>query len=88
MGRGVLMFERKHMIAILLFVKKNGGCTRMELYDNVANNDGMPGKLAELESSGLITQHTVPITRAVRIELTPSGEKAVSLFSEIDGIIS
>lgn len=88
MGREVLIFERRHMIGILLFVFEKGGCTRMELYNGLANNDRMPDKLALLEEHGLLVQLPVPVTRAIRIELTEKGKDAVGHFLAIDRIIS
>ncbi len=84
----VLMFERKHMIAILLFVHDNGGCTRMELYNGVANNDRMPDKLALLEEKGLIVQKEVPISHAMRIDMTEKGERMVALIKEAESLLS
>jgi len=88
MGRKILAFEKKHMIGILLFIRSMKGCTRMELYEGVANNDRMPDKLAVLEGYGLITQTVVPATRAVRIELTEKGEEVSSKFLEIEKMLS
>lgn len=84
----VLMFERKHMIGILLFVHDKGGCTRMELYNGVANNDRMPDKLALLEEQGLIVQKEVPISHAMRIDMTEKGERFVALLKEADSLLS
>ena len=86
--REILLFERKHMLGTLLFVYDRGGCTRMELYKNVANNDGMPGKLAVLEKHGLIVQKEVPITRAMRIDITEKGKEVVEHLLSIEKLIS
>ena len=88
MGYELLMFEKKHMLSILLFVHDRGGCTRMELYNGVANNDGMPGKLAVLEEHGLIKQSLVPISHAMQIDLTMKGDQVVEHLRAIEGLIS
>ena len=88
MEREILLFERKHMLGTLLFVYDRGGCTRMELYNNVANNDGMPGKLAVLEKHGLIVQKEVPITRAMRIDITEKGKEVVKHLLSIERLIT
>ena len=55
MDGGALIFERKHMIAIMLYLlRRDGSATRMEIYRDIANNDRMPDKFAILEDSGLI----------------------------------
>ena len=84
---GIRIFERKHMLAILFFVHSRGGCTRIELYNGVANNDRMPDKLGVLEEAGLITQHIDRNTRAVRIEMTDVGMEAMGHLLEVDRLI-
>ena len=75
MEREVINFEKRHMIGILLFVRSMGGtCTRMQLYNGLANNDSIPRKLAMLESYGLVVQEEDYNTRAMRITMT---EKAL-----------
>jgi len=88
MSHPILAFEKKHMFGILLFVHERGGCTRMELYEGVANNDRMPDKLAVLEGQELIVQKEVPITRAMRIDMTEKGEEFVRLILEAESLLS
>ena len=63
------------------------GFTRMELFDQVANNEDMPNKLAVLESHGLIVQKEVPITRAMRIDLTEKGKEVMRHLLEIEDLL-
>lgn len=83
-GRGLEMFERRHMTGILLFLRRMGGsATRMDIYNNVANNDHMPDKFQILEDAGLLTQSQDRFTRAVTLTLTEKGDRAAEKLEEI-----
>ena len=48
----------------------------------------MPGKLAVLEKHGLIVQKEVPITRAMRIDITEKGKEVVEHLLSIEKLIT
>jgi predicted transcriptional regulator len=48
----------------------------------------MPDKLALLEEQGLIVQKEVPISHAMRIDMTEKGERFVALLKEADSLLS
>ena len=88
MTREILAFERRHLIAIMLFIHDCGGrTTRMALYRNVANNEFMPSKLEILEGHDLIIQKEERVTKAMQIELTEKGRQVAERLLEIDRII-
>lgn len=86
MGADIL--EGRHMIATLLYLSENDGCTKTELYGAVSSNPRMPDKLDELESAGLIVQTQTEGSRAVRLSLTDKGRRTGELLREIDGLLS
>ena len=72
MDDGALIFERKHMVAVMLhLLEKGGSATRMDIYRDIANNDRMPDKFTILEEAGLIVQTQDRFSRAVTLTLTP-----------------
>ena len=85
MDGGALIFERKHMIAIMLYLlRRDGSATRMEIYRDIANNDRMPDKFAILGDSGLIIQTQDRFTRAVTLTLTPLGRRMAEALATMD----
>ena len=48
----------------------------------------MPDKLALLEEQGLIVQKEVPISHAMRIDMTEKGERFVALLKDADSLLS
>ncbi len=84
-GEGILIFERKHMLALMLYLLRRGGsATRMEVYVDVANNDRMPDKFAVLEEAGLIVQTRDRFTRAVTLTLTDRGRAFAETLEDLD----
>ena len=87
-GKGLEMFEKRHMTGILLFLRRMGGsATRMEIYNCVANNDHMPDKFQVLEDAGLLTQSQDRFTRAVTLTLTKRGEEAAEMLESVCRLI-
>ena len=87
-GDGLRMFERKHMSAIMLYLRANGGsATRMSIYNDIANNDHMPDKFAILEDAGLIVQTRDRFTRAVTLTLTDRGRAIAEALAELDAMV-
>ncbi len=86
MSEGILIFERKHMLALMLYLHRKGGsATRMEVYNDIANNDRMPDKFALLEEAGLIVQTRDRFTRAVTLTLTDKGREFAESLDGLDG---
>lgn len=87
-GDGLRMFERKHMSAIMLYLRANGGsATRMSIYNDIANNDHMPDKFAILEDAGLIVQTRDRFTRAVTLTLTDRGRAVADALAKLDSMV-
>ncbi len=84
---GVLGFEEKHTISIMLFLSINGECKKIDVYRNVSSNPRIPDKLDRLEAMGLLTQKTTRGTRAVTIALTPKGRTVADKLIELDRIM-
>lgn len=84
-GHPSLMLADTHVIPILLYVGENGGCTRTELYLEVARSANTPGKLDMLVSRGLLEQTRVG--NCCRLALTRTGRDVVERIREIDGLI-
>lgn len=85
MPEGILIFERKHMLALMLYLLRRGGsATRMEVYNDIANNDRMPDKFALLEEAGLIVQTQDRFTRAVTLTLTEKGRGFAETLAHLD----
>lgn len=79
--------EGKHILSILMFVKKNEGCLKTDLYEAVSHNPRMPDKLDLLERDGLIRQRKRDTRGATALFLTDKGEKVVTLIEEIDCVM-
>ena len=87
-GYGLRMFERKHMSAIMLYLRANGGsATRMSIYNDIANNDHMPDKFALLEEAGLLIQTRDRFTRAVTLTLTEKGARVADALADLDALV-
>lgn len=85
---GATVLEQKHMIAALLYLAENDGCTKTELYGAVSSNPRMPEKLDALEEAGLITQDRSEGSRAVRLSLTDLGHSVATRLAEIEELMS
>ncbi len=84
----VLNLGEKHLIGILIYLEIVGGrSSRTGLYDNVANNDRMPQKLNILEQMGLLFEQKDRVTRAIWVELTPTGHEVAKLLLNIEDCI-
>lgn len=86
-AEGVIAFEEKHMIAMLIFLGANGPSRKIDIYKGVSSNPRMPDKLNHLEELGLVTQEMDMVTRSTIVTLTPAGEQVASLFVAIDKCI-
>ena len=84
---GVVAFEEKHMIAMLMYLGANGPSRKIDIYEGVSSNPRMPDKLNHLEEIGLVTQEMDVVTRSTIVTLTPAGEQVASLFVAINNCI-
>ncbi len=84
---GVLLFEEKHLIAILLFLQENGPSRKIDVYEGVSTNPRMPDKIAALEMMNLLIQTRDPCSNGTFVTLTREGSEAASLFRKVDKIV-
>lgn len=85
----VLNFEEKHLMAILIYLKKVGGrSNRMGLYGSVAKNDRMPKKIKMLEALGLIVEEQETVTKSIWIELTQKGHDVADKILELEELLT
>lgn len=85
---GIRILEEKHMIAILIALLDNDGCSKTDMYRLVSNNPRMPDKFDKLESVGLIRQESSVDSRSVRLVLTDIGHRVADRLVEIDSLVS
>ena len=88
MAMDIGILEKKHMVSILLYLYARGSATRMDIYNDIANNDHMPDKFKVLEDAGLLTQRIRIPGRAIVLELTDKGTTVASLLQQVDSMIS
>ena len=84
---GVVAFEEKHMIAMIMYLGANGPSRKIDIYEGVSSNPRMPDKINHLEEIGLVTQEMDMVTHSTIVTLTPAGEQIASLFVAIDKCI-
>ena len=87
-GYGAAVLGERHMVSVLLLLRREGPCMKTDIYSGVSTNPRMPEKLDMLEDAGLIVQTPDASTRRVTISLTPAGEEVATLLDEISGIMS
>ncbi len=87
-GYGAAVLGERHMVSVLLLLRREGPCMKTDIYSSVSTNPRMPEKLDMLEDAGLIVQTPDASTRRVTISLTPAGEEVATLLDEISGIMS
>ena len=80
-----LILADTHVIPILLYVGENGGCTRTELYLEVARSANTPRKIDMLVSEGLLEQ--TQVGNGCRLSLTGTGRCVVERIREIDELM-
>ena len=80
-----LILADTHVIPMLLYVWDNEGCTRTDLYLEVARSANTPRKLNMLVSEGLLEQ--TQVGNGCRLSLTRTGYDVVEKIREIDGLM-
>ena len=74
-------FEEKHMMAILLYIYRNGETAKCVIYDNVSHNSRMSLKLDRLKRAGLVTmRYGMP----TYVSLTDKGRYLASKMDDIE----
>ena len=83
---GLKLFDEPHMAEMIVFIQKNPGCLKTDVYRNVARGDRMNRKLDILEEQGIIgmTDHG----RSASLKLTPMGETVAEHLSAISEIMA
>jgi len=74
--------EEKYMLSILLFLKDNDRCKKIDLYRAVSTNPRMPQKLAVLEDMGLL--HIEEDGKISTIILSEKGKAICALVEEME----
>ncbi|MBR2254326.1 MAG: hypothetical protein IJ856_00670 [Candidatus Methanomethylophilaceae archaeon] len=83
----VEVFESRHTIMILLFLEKEGPCSKSELYAAVSRNPNMPRKIELLEEHGLISRRPVLGKYQESLSITDKGREFVDRIRELESIL-
>ena len=73
--RPIDRLDSRHLLSIILCIGENGGCRKVDIYENVSWNTNMPKKIRELEDMNpigeenggnlyLVNGNMIPITQA------------------------
>ena len=83
---GLKLLDEPHMAEIIVFILRNPGCFKTDVYRNVARGDRMNVKLDILEEQGIVemTAHG----RSASLRLTPSGELVAQHLVAISEIMA
>lgn len=77
--------EERHILSIMLYLRDNDGCKKIELYHDVSTNPRMPIKLNVLEEMGLIRIDQE--NKRCNIFLTERGKKVADSIAKIEETI-
>ena len=83
-GMGIL--NEAHAAEIIVFVSRNPGCSKTDLYRGVARGVRMPDKLLMLRDAGIL--EIVDAGRSTALMLTPRGQAVARCLREIESILS
>lgn len=78
--------EGYNSLSSMLFIFKNSGCTKTELYSATSRSHSMADKINDLEEAGLVQQ--VQCGRSVRIYITDLGAEVGTRLSEVEDLLS
>ena len=81
------ILDRKHVIATILFIYRNPGCMKTELYEATSRNAQMPKRLDELESIGLLTQNRSGLSGTTILKLTSKGVRIAECLEQMNSIM-
>ena len=81
------ILEGPHVISIILYLYAHPGCSRTDIYTNVARGDRMPAKIDRLISKGIIEDLSKECRRSSLV-LTPVGGKVADRLQSIVDLLS
>ena len=83
----ISVFEEKHMLSTLLYLREHPGCNKSDLYTAVSRNPRMPEKLETLESLGLVRLYSRQGSASTFMELTDKGYRFADAIASADGLL-
>lgn len=86
---GALMLENTNIVGILLFLWKNDGCTKTQVYNEFKRNMHLPEKIDYLAEIGLLEYvgGQEYAHRGARLHLTERGRTVVEHLLAVDEIL-
>ncbi len=72
------------MMTTLMYIQKNPGCMKTDVYDAVSRNPKMPEKFQVLQSMGLLEQRTMDSRGKTSLCLTEKGNRVASLLENLE----
>ncbi len=82
---GLKLFDEPHMAEIIVFIHRNPGCLKTDVYRNVARGDRMNTKLGILEREGIV--EIAVRGRSGSLRLTPVGESVAELLTALSEVL-
>ncbi len=76
--------EEKHMMETILFIERNPGCMKTDVYNAVSRNPRMPEKFGALREMGLIEQRRIDNRGTTTLRLTDKGYRVASLLEHVE----
>lgn len=81
------VLDKRHVISAILFIHRNPGCKKTDLYDATSRNAQMPRRLDELESMGLLSQNRSGLTGTTILRLTGKGTRIAEHLERMESIL-
>ena len=83
--KGVLFFESKHSIGLLIFIAENEGCTKSEIFDRYSEDQSAASMLRRLEQEELVG--SVAADKGTAFSLTEKGKEVYRMFKSIERLL-
>ena len=77
------LLDRRHMLAILVFLKHNRPAIKSDIYANISRNVNMVTKLETLQKMGLIGMYNTFESNTTYIILTDKGERVANMVEDM-----
>jgi len=77
------LLDRRHMLAVLVFLKHNRPAIKSDIYANISRNVNMVAKLETLQKMGLIGMYNTFESNTTYIILTDKGERVANMIEEM-----
>ena len=77
------LLDRRHMLAILVFLKHNRPAIKSDIYANISRNVNMVTKLETLQKMGLIGMYNTFESNTTYIILTDKGERVANMIEDM-----